>query len=263
MVWLNALFVVLVNAVPLYGALVLGWSAITIVVLYWFESVLVALATIVRIAVHSRVTKKSGHWRGARLGTLRVNGKIVQSSLLVQYATIALVFTGAHGIFVMLMVLVASGHPEPEWQFSFDEFRGGALSVALFTAGDLLADLAGMRQRSFAWISGYAERRLGRIFVMHLTIIFGLFAMMKFDTPMALLYVFIGLKFLMDLGGVGGKAEIEPAPAEAPKWALKFADRIARHKGGAAAMAADFARDAKESRERAVEDEKPIDRAPA
>ena len=48
MVWLNAMFGVLINAAPLYGTLVPGWSAITIVVLYWFESAPVALAATVR-----------------------------------------------------------------------------------------------------------------------------------------------------------------------------------------------------------------------
>jgi len=264
MVWLNALFVLAINAVPLYGALVLGWSAITIVVLYWFESVLVAIATIIRIVVHRKLTLKSGHWRDGTLGGMSVNGKPVKTTLLREYATIALVFTAAHGLFVLVIAFMATvNRPEPQWHFSFPEFRAGAISIALFTLGDLAADLTTLKQRSFAWISGYVQRRLGRVFVMHLTIIFGMFAMMQFDSPMALLYVLIGLKFLMDLGGISGKVEVDPAPAEAPKWALKFADRIAKDKGGAKAMAADFARDAENARKRAIEDEKPLDGKPA
>lgn len=264
MVWVNALFVVLINAVPLYGALVLGWSAITIVVLYWFESVLITVATIVRILAHRRLTRKSGHWRSGTLGGMQVNGKTVKSTLLREYATIAIVFTAAHGVFVLVIAFMANeNRSEAYWHFSAPEFRNGAMSIALFTLCDLAVDLATMRQKSFAWISGYVQRRLGRIFVMHLTIIFGMFAMMKFDTPYALLYVLIGLKFLMDLGGIGGKTEVDPAPAEAPKWALKLADRVARDKGGAKAMAADFKRDAETARKNALEDEKPLDRAPA
>jgi len=263
MKWLNALFVLAVNAVPLYGALVLGWSAITIVVLYWFESVLVTATTIVRIVVHRRLTRKSGHWRSGSLGGMSVNGRPVKSTLLREYATIALVFTAAHGFFVLVIAfMVTANRHEPEWHFSFPEFRYGALSIALFTLCDLAVDLMTLRGRSFAWISGYTQRRLGRVFVMHLTIIFGMFAMMQFDTPFALLYVLIGLKFLMDLGSTG-KVEVDPAPAEAPKWALKLADRIGKDKGGAKAMATDFARDAENARVRAIEDEKPLDRVPA
>jgi hypothetical protein len=264
MAWLNALFVLAVNAVPLYGALVLGWSAITIVVLYWFESVLVIAATIIRILAHRKLTRKSGHWRGGSLGGMQVNGRTVKSSLLSEYATIAIVFTAAHGVFVAVIAFMATANrPEAQWHFSFSEFRYGAISIALFTLGDLIADLATLKQRSFAWISGYVQRRLGRVFVMHLTIIFGMFAMMAMDTPYALLYVFIGLKLLMDLGGTSGKVEIDPVPAKAPPWALKLADRIGKEKGGAKAMAADFERDAENARQRAIEDERPLDSVPA
>src|SRR3954470_24788495 len=71
--WLNLVFVLLVNAVPLYGIKYLGWSIGTVLLLYWVESVLVAVFTCARIALHRALTRKSGHWRTGSLGVL-VNG---------------------------------------------------------------------------------------------------------------------------------------------------------------------------------------------
>src|SRR5437899_7172224 len=84
--WLNLLFVLLVNAIPLYGVKVLGWSALTVVMLYWFENLLIAVFTCARIALHRQLTRKRGHWRTGQLGT-RVGGKPSGQGLLGEYAT--------------------------------------------------------------------------------------------------------------------------------------------------------------------------------
>src|SRR5258708_21491936 len=72
--WLNLLFVLLVNAIPLYGVKFHGWSALTVVVLYWFENLLIAVFTCARIALHRQLTRKRGHRRKGQLGT-QVNDK--------------------------------------------------------------------------------------------------------------------------------------------------------------------------------------------
>ncbi len=87
------LLVLLINAVPLVGVLRYEWSAINVLVLYWFENVLVAVCTCIRIAVHRRLTRKKGYWRKSQLG-IKVNDKPMQTGLLGEYAVGAFVFTG-------------------------------------------------------------------------------------------------------------------------------------------------------------------------
>src|SRR4051812_37473517 len=103
--WLNLVFVLLVNAVPLYGIKYLGWSIGTVLLLYWLENLLVALFTCTRIVLHRALTRKSGHWRTGSLGVM-VNNKPSTRGLLGEYATMAIVFTLAHGIFVFAIVFL-------------------------------------------------------------------------------------------------------------------------------------------------------------
>jgi hypothetical protein len=220
--WLNLLFVLLVNAVPLYGVKQLGWSASTVVVLYWFENLLIVFFTCARIALHRSLTRKRGHWRKGQLGTT-VGDKPSSSGLLGEYATMAFVFTIAHGIFVAGFVALAADHSSDAiWQFSRAQFLQGAQWMALALVADLVVDAAAMRGRSFAWLRAYVDKRMGRVLIMHFVIIFGMGAMMLTESPFAMLYVLIGLKTLSDLASVGSGDKPRVLPERPPDWALKM-----------------------------------------
>jgi len=256
--WLNLVFVLLVNAVPLYGIKYLGWSIGTVLMLYWVENLLVALFTCGRIALHRALTRKSGHWRGGSLGVM-VNGKPSTSGLLGEYATMAIVFTLAHGIFVFAIVfLFGEGRTDPEqWRFSAEQFRFGALQMIGLMSADFLVDAVQMRSRSFAWIKTYVQQRMGRVLVLHLAIIFGMMAMAATESPIAVLYVLIGLKTLWDLAAAGSSAKADSLPENAPQWLGKFADKVADKHGGAAAMQADWKR-ARENLLRAAREDEQV-----
>jgi len=253
---LGLLFALLLNAIPLYGVKVHGWSASVVVVLYWFENLAIAVFTCLRIALHRKLTRKRGHWRGGALGSQSGN-QPAKAGLLGEYALIAFVFTLAHGFFVGVFVAIAAAnHPDqPIWRFSFDEFRGGAGLLLLVMAAEFVADAIMMRWRSFAWIKGYVGQRMGRVLVMHLTIIFGLAAMMATESPLAMLYVLIGLKTLWDLFASNASAQPSELPASPPRWLLWLADRMAKDKGGSAEMLADWQRHRESTIRLAREDE--------
>jgi len=254
--WLNLLFVLLVNAVPLYGIYCLDWSVGTVLVLYWLENLLIAVFTCARIALHRALTRKRGHWRGGSLG-VQVNGKPSGQGLLGEYATMAFVFTFAHGIFVVAIVfLIGENRPDmAHWRFSAEQFRFGALQMLGIMSAELLIDAARMRARSFAWIKTYVQQRMGRVLVLHLAIIFGMWAMAASDSPMAVLYVLIGLKTLWDAATAHSTNKADSLPAEPPPWLGKVADTVARKHGGAAAMQADWQRTRTAMERAAREDE--------
>lgn len=254
----SLILILLVNAVPIVGVLRYGWSATNVLVLYWFENLLIAVCTCIRIAVHRRLTRKRGYWRGGQVG-LKSGSKLVKSGLLAEYAIVAFVFTFAHGIFVAAIVsILAQNHPgQPMWAFSWEQVGRGVLVISAMLAVELGADLMTLRARSFAWMVDYVQRRMGRVVILHLAIIFGMLAMAMTESPFGILYVLIGLKTLADLGSLAGpQTTTAPAtPAEPPAWALKFADRIGKDKGGAAMFTAKWKKDMETNRRNAIEDE--------
>ncbi|HEV7490225.1 MAG TPA: DUF6498-containing protein [Rhodanobacteraceae bacterium] len=250
------LIVLLVNAVPIIGVLRFDWSAINVLVLYWFENVVIAVFTCVRIAVHRSLTRKRGYWRGGQVG-IQVNGKTVQSGLLGEYAIMAFTFTFGHGIFVGAIALIFSqNHPDqPMWQLSLAQVGRGVLAITVMLGLELIGDLITIRWRTFAWMRGYVEARMGRVIVLHLAIIFGMMAMAATDSPLGILYVLIGLKTLADLGGVIGQTATPNANAKPPAWSLKIVDKLSKNKGDAEDFAKKWETDQALARRNAIEDE--------
>lgn len=242
--WLvRLLFVLAVNAVPVYGVYYRGWSASTVVALYWAENGLIAIFTCARIALHRALTRKRGHWRQGQLGT-KVNDKPSTQGLLGEYAIMAFVFTAAHGLFVGAFVLIGGENhsSDAHWQFSRDQFGYGLQWIAAMLVLEFVFDAFTLRSRSFAWLKAYVGQRMGRVLVMHFVIIIGMFAMMATESPFAVLYVLIGIKTLWDLAA-GGKVEAaQPLPKEPPRWAQSLADSVVAEGGGAKAMRADWER---------------------
>lgn len=235
----QCLFVLVLNAIPLYGVRFHGWSGSTVVVLYWFENLLVAAFTCAIIALHRQLTRKRGHWRTGQLGT-QVNGKPSTRGLLGEYASLAFVFTAAHGIFVWFFVNAhfAEAADAPFWEFSPEQAQHGANAIAFTLATQFALTAASVRSRSFAWLKDYVEQRSSRVLVMHLTIIFGMFAMLMLHSALVVLYVLIALKTAWELlgaaraatpsGGASGSPTDAPAVATARRGRADDSDSAAR-----------------------------------
>lgn len=254
---ISRIAVVLVsNAIPLIGVLHYGWSATNVLVLYWLENLLVAVFTCLRIAAHCRLTHRRGHWRTDQLASSP--GAFGRKPVMLRdYALIAFVFTLAHGIFVFCIAfLIASKHADsPMWHFTFASLRQGALILLATLAIDFCIDLAGLRSRSFAWIKGYTQQRMGRVLILHLAIIFGMFVMAATGSPFSVLYALIGLKTLWDLATSRVIVASATTAAAPPRWLLKVGDRMAKDKGGSAVLAKQWTVEREAANIRAVEDE--------
>lgn len=227
--------VLLVNAIPPLGMLLFGWSGPNLLVLYWIENLLLAFATSTLISCHATLTRKRGHQR-AQLG-LRVNDKPFSGGFGAEYRTAALAFTLAHGVFVA-MVVFGFGRTQagdPMWQLQPRELLSGALAIAALVALELWSGLRRIGSRSFAWIRAHAQTRLGRVVVLHLALILGIWALIFFDLPLVLLLVLAGLKLLYELGAILGRRTAE-SPRLPPRWLLAVADTVGRDTGGAEAI---------------------------
>ena len=252
----------LINAVPLVGVLYFEWSAINVLVLYWFENLMIGFCTLIRLVLHRRWTRKRGYWRHSNRLGIQVNNKPAEMGLIGEYATGTFGFTLGHGIFVgAIAMIVHQNYPDqPMWQLSWAQVFRGAMAIAAFLGIELVIDLTRIRSASFAAIRDYAQARMGRIIVLHLAIIFGMMGMAWSGSPMAVLYVLIGLKTLADLLGVAtrGAPKIEDSDTPPPVWTMKMADKLGKDKGGATGFLKKWEAERDQVRKNAIEDEKPM-----
>ncbi|MEO7431492.1 MAG: DUF6498-containing protein [Dokdonella sp.] len=242
--------VLISNAIPIVGVLRYGWSASNVLVLYWLESLLIAILMCLRIAGHCLLTRRKGHWRTGQL-TPSPRNLGNRPVMMRDYAAVAFPFTLVHGIFVIgITYMLAMNHPDsPVWGFDFVAFRHGALLLAGVLAAEFCLDMTGMRKRPFAWMRACTQQRMGRVLVLHLAIIFGMFAAAATDSPYAVLYVLIGLKTLWDLS-TSSAGDAPAAPADKPPpWLITVSERVGKGK----ISGADLQKQWKDSREAALE----------
>jgi hypothetical protein len=211
------------NAVPAAGWFVGEWSAGTMLVLYWLETLIGTLLVAVRILLHRRLVPAQGHWAyEAPKGTEHQAGSH-GSTYLTAFLLPALVFTAAHGVFLAVLGLVVfSKTHSPEGSLEPDHVIAGLIGVAIFQAIDFVADLIWLRTRPFAWMERLGQISLSRVIVIHLTIIGGMAAVMFTGANRHFFGVFIFLKTMLNLSLVVPQYK----PRTPPAWLSNVMDRI-------------------------------------
>jgi hypothetical protein len=215
--------VLVLNAVPLYGVFVAGWSWGTILALYWFESFLGGLFILLRMAIHRDLTRKRGYWRGQLGLTVSTNDSQPRAfkSFIPEFLTATLAFNLAHALFLALL-LGLTRNDDPGAVIHAADLKRGAMVIALLLLGGFVLDLQGIRDRPFAWIRAMARSAMGRTTVVHATIIFGMFATFFLQTSHAVFKIFAVFKLFLEVGGALPALRM---PAEAPAWATWMAGK--------------------------------------
>ena len=180
----SAVFLILANMVPIFGVLFLGWDALTILVLYWLESVIMGVLNIPKIMA-CRSAEQSAS--GAALSNL-----FPAVFFTFHYG----MFTGVHGVFLAEMF---GARPIMEGLFS-----GGSIiwTATIF----LISHLASMFINFFGkkeYLGRNARRQMfsvyGRVFIMHIVVLLGGFTIQKFGAPIIAVIMLITLKTAIDL----------------------------------------------------------------
>lgn len=196
------LYSLLMNGVPIVEAIVNHRSPAVILVLYWFETVAMLVTGAIRIVLHRRVTRLTGHFAPMSMASKhestaadvrRVLGN--ENEYLGGFLTIRVILTIAHGVFVALIVFLfkAAG------PLSLSDLRIAFAWAVGLQAVWLLWDLPRIARWSFADL----QRRVGevgpRVLVTQLGLIFGL-PMMGVFGPWGLVGTLAVLRSLTDAG---------------------------------------------------------------
>jgi hypothetical protein len=224
------------NAVPVGGVMLAGWSTATGLTLYWCETLLGTAANAVRIALHRRWTGKRGHFHGQLGVSVGGDGSASRKrptqwkSFLNEYLVGSLTFTFAHGLFLALIL----GALLKSWP-TRDELVYGLAGIALFQVAGLGFDLLSLREWPFARLKRQVQGAMGRVVLVQFAIIFGMALVVWLDKPRSFFWVFGGLKTLSDVGGLvsagsgaqaGTGAGGDAGPAPPPKWARRVVEKL-------------------------------------
>jgi hypothetical protein len=210
------------NAIPAVGWFVGEWSAGTMLVLYWLETLLGTLLVAIRILLHRRLVPSQGHFNYQAPQGQKPSSRS-RSSYLVAFLVPALVFTLAHGIFLgALGLVVFSKKHSPEASLETNHLLAGLIGIAVFQVIDFVIDVIWLRTRSFAWIERLGNISLSRVIVIHLTIIGGMMAVMFTGANRNFFGVFIFLKTMLNLSLVTPQWK----PKTPPAWLSNAMDHI-------------------------------------
>jgi len=215
---------IIANAIPLFGALFLGWNVWTILVVYWLENGIVAVFNVLKILRAQGPADPTSDWRMNGKPMHLVGRGAVAGFFVVHYGLFWLV----HGVFVLTMPLFAgmgSGLPTEGAFPTDDQFVDGVYVGPSFgsgtdmTSGFLLGPLVlavvalAISHAVSFWFNylGRGEYKrasaaalmfgpYGRLVVLHITIIVGGMAIAFTGAPAAVLAILVVLKTVMDIG---------------------------------------------------------------
>jgi len=188
---LSSLLLVAANVVPLVGVLAWGWSAFDVVLLYWFENVIVGFYNALRILSFSPRENAGAAWLSKLFFT---------PFFCVHYGGFCLV----HGVFVVSLFGEGSvGGPGDMIGVGFHE-AGGSLAPALLAlflshGVSFFVNYIGGGEFRVGEIGEKMMAPYGRIVVLHLAVLFGAFATQALGNPMPILVLLVIGKIALDV----------------------------------------------------------------
>lgn len=189
------------NALAVTGVFFRGWADGTAVALYWCESVIFALSVSILVALHRRLTNKSGHY---------FHGRTYNRSFLTTSFVCALIQIP---FLVTLLGLFKVGGG-----IDVHSLARNAAGAAVFVLIGFVSGLPGLRDRPFAWVKHTTDFALWRIFVTLIAIFIGGFGGVVLNRPHTLIYAFAALRLFTDIVNLFP----EWNPDQPPRWAYRL-----------------------------------------
>jgi len=188
---------VVANLIPLIGVLFFGWSVWNILVIYWLENGIVGLINVLKMSVATGDEVTPGV-------TFMVNGRPATSATKMGLIPFFIVHYGifwfVHGIFVLTLPAFFSLMSDDGMTLDLGPVVFAAVGVAISHGLSFWGNLlhGGEYRRTAAAALMFAPYK--RLVALHITIIFGAFAVMFTGAPAAAVAVLVAIKTAIDLG---------------------------------------------------------------
>lgn len=191
------------NCVPLLGVLLFGWSTFQIVLLYWFENVVLGVVNVLKMLACSPdpTLVKPQHEMPAE----GENNPLLTHSPKLFFVPFFIVhygiFCGVHVVFVF--ALLSGGGPFGKGDSASDELSLNLLIAALAFTGShvvsFFANYLGREEYRRTTLPDLMQAPYPRMVVLHVAIVLGAFATIALGSPLFLLLILIVGKTLLDL----------------------------------------------------------------
>jgi len=187
----SSVVLILANLIPLYGVAFLGWEVFPVILLFWFENVVVGGYNILKIAM-ARPTD-IGRWVG--------------KVFMIPFFTFHYgMFTFVHGIFVLALfgagVVEVMDNPGPK-MFADAIAAAGVTwaAIALITSHgfSFAYNYLGRGEYRQATIENLMKQPYARVVVLHIVLITSGFLIMALGAPVVGLILLIVLKIGVDV----------------------------------------------------------------
>jgi uncharacterized protein DUF6498 len=188
---------VIANLIPLIGVLFFGWSVWNILVIYWLENGIVGLINVLKMSVATGDEVTPGV-------TFMVNGRPATSATKMGLIPFFIVHYGifwfVHGIFVLTLPAFFSLMSDDGMTLDLGPVVFAALGLAISHGLSFWWNFlhGGEYRRTAAAALMFAPYK--RLVALHITIIFGAFAVMFTGAPAAAVAVLVAIKTAIDLG---------------------------------------------------------------
>ena len=188
---------VVANLIPLIGVLFFGWSVWNILVIYWLENGIVGVINVLKMSVATGDEVTPGM-------TFMVNGRPATSATKMGLIPFFIVHYGifwfVHGIFVLTLPAFFSLMSDDGMTLDIGPVVFAALGLAISHGLSFWWNFlhGGEYRRTTAAALMFAPYK--RLVALHITIIFGAFAVMFTGAPAAAVAVLVAIKTAIDLG---------------------------------------------------------------
>jgi len=180
---LSVVFLIISNFIPLFGVLFWGWSLFGILLLYWSENIIIGFFNVIRMTM-----AQGNDEYPMSFDSIYSNSK---AGLIISFVILYGIFTSGHGFFVFKLF---GPHDIP-----YDILVIPFIAIFISHGVSFFENYIGKEEYKKVSAQELFRQPYTRIYIMHLSILFGAFLIKAFGAPIFVLVLLIVLKTGIDL----------------------------------------------------------------